>query len=124
MLVVEDDPTIAEFLRILLGDSGCRILTAETGREAAEILRSERPDVVTLDLSLPDMDGLELLRDVQSEPDLPPPRVIVVTARPFAPRPDDCITAVLTKPFDATELERLVRDALASAARRTDADQA
>jgi DNA-binding response OmpR family regulator len=106
VLVVEDDPTIAEILRILLEDDGCRIVTAATGAAALDLAREERLDLVTLDLNLPDMDGLELLGQLGDVP------VIVVSARSHVPRGHHRIVAVLPKPFDATRLEEAVRDAL------------
>ena len=115
ILVVEDDPTMVDILHILLADSGCRILSANRGRDAIEIVQAERPEVVTLDLGLPDMDGREVLRQLHPDPAWSGPSVIVVTARHFEPSPFDRVTAVLLKPFDAAELERVVLGALASA---------
>jgi CheY-like chemotaxis protein len=112
---VEDDPTMLDILRIFLEDSGCRILAADSGRRAIDMAREERPEVVTLDLGLPDMDGRDVLRELQTDPDRPSPRVIVVTAQHYVPQPGDHVTAVLGKPFDAVELEQAVRDALVAA---------
>jgi two-component system KDP operon response regulator KdpE len=118
ILVVEDDPTMVDILHILLEDSGCRILSATRGRDAIELVRRERPDVVTLDLGLPDMDGREVLRQLHPDSAWPGPSVIVVTARHFQPQPADRVTAVLSKPFDAAELERVVLNALAASESR------
>jgi two-component system, OmpR family, KDP operon response regulator KdpE len=116
VLVVEDDPTMVEILHIFLEDSGCRILEARLGRDAVEIAAAERPDVITLDLGLPDMDGREVLRQLQSAADWDP-SIIVVTGRHFEPQPGERVMAVLMKPFDAAELEEIVSRALASAER-------
>jgi two-component system KDP operon response regulator KdpE len=116
ILVVEDDPTMLEILRIFLEDSGCRVLAANTGRSAIDTVRAENPDVMTLDLGLPDMDGREVLRELQSARGGAGPRVIIVTAQRFVAQPGDRVTAVLMKPFDAAELEQVVRAALAAAA--------
>ena len=110
--MVEDDPTISAILRIFLEDSGCRIVVAEEGAEAVRLARDLRPDLITLDLALPDIDGTEVLRQINVDSDLAKVPVIVVTARRFEPRPDENVTAVLQKPFDATELEDTVRRAL------------
>ncbi len=115
ILVVEDDPTMVDILHILLEDSGCRILSTSRGRDAIDLVRSERPDVVTLDLGLPDMDGREVLRELHPDPSWSGPSVIVVTARHFAPQAADRVTAVLSKPFDAAEFERVILSALESA---------
>jgi DNA-binding response OmpR family regulator len=112
ILVVEDDPTISAILRIFLEDSGCRIIVAEMGEEAVRLAREVKPDLITLDLALPDIDGTEVLRQINVDADLAHVPVIVVTARRFEPRPDENVTAVLQKPFDATELEETVRRAL------------
>ena len=112
ILVVEDDPTISAILRIFLEDSGCRIVVAEHGGEAVRLARELRPDLITLDLALPDIDGTEVLRQIKTDSDLAGIPVIVVTARRFEPRPDEHVTAVLQKPFDATELEETVSRAL------------
>jgi DNA-binding response OmpR family regulator len=112
ILVVEDDPTISAILRIFLEDSGCRIFVAERGDEAIRLAHEVHPDLVTLDLALPDMEGTEVLRQMNSDADLAHVPVIVVTARRYEPRPDENVTAVLQKPFDATELEDTVRRAL------------
>jgi DNA-binding response OmpR family regulator len=113
ILVVEDDPTTTDMLRILLEDSGYRILTAETGEDALELARDTTPDLVTLDLGLPGgIDGRELLRRLRNEPATAEVPVIVVTGMHFVPASDERIEAVLTKPFDVAELEEAVNRVL------------
>jgi DNA-binding response OmpR family regulator len=112
VLVVEDDPTISAILRIFLEDSGCHIIVAEMGEEAVRLAHEVKPDLITLDLALPDIDGTEVLRQINGDADLAHVPVIVVTARRYEPRPEENVTAVLQKPFDATELEATVRRAL------------
>src|SRR6266571_2098910 len=112
ILVIEDDPTISAILRIFLEDSGCRIVVAEEGHEAVRLAREVHPDLITLDLALPDIDGTEVLRQLNADAELAHVPVIIVTARRFEPRPDENVTAVLQKPFDATELEQTVSRAL------------
>jgi two-component system alkaline phosphatase synthesis response regulator PhoP len=112
ILVVEDDPTISAILRIFLEDSGCRIVVAERGEEAVRLAAELRPALITLDLALPDIDGTEVLRQIDSEPGLANVPVVVVTARRYEARDDERVVAVLQKPFDATELEETVRRAL------------
>jgi len=119
ILVIEDDPTISAILRIFLEDSGCRIVVAEQGHEAVRLAREVHPDLITLDLALPDIDGTEVLRQINTDADLARVPVIVVTARRFEARPEDNVTAVLHKPFDATELEDTVRRALGRPAEET-----
>jgi DNA-binding response OmpR family regulator len=119
ILVVEDDPTISAILRIFLEDSGCRIVVAEQGEEAVRLAHELHPDLITLDLALPDMDGTEVLRQLNVDADLAHVPVIVVTARRYEPKPDENVTAVLQKPFDATELEETVARALGRPAGET-----
>ena len=119
ILVVEDDPTISAILRIFLEDSGCRIVVAEQGEQAVRLAHELHPDLITLDLALPDMDGTEVLRQLNADADLAHVPVIVVTARRYDPKPDENVTAVLQKPFDATELEETVARALGRPAGET-----
>ena len=64
ILLVDDEDTIRLFLEKTLRDEGYEALTASTGAEAIEITRSELPDLVLLDLKLPDTSGLEVLRQI------------------------------------------------------------
>ena len=78
ILLVDDEDTIRLFLEKTLRDEGYEALTASTGAEAIEITRSELPDLVLLDLKLPDMSGLEVLRQIKEE--VPEVCVIMLTA--------------------------------------------
>ncbi len=78
ILLVDDEDTIRLFLEKTLREEGYEALTAATGAEALEITRSELPDLVLLDLKLPDMSGLEVLRQIKEE--VPEVCVIMLTA--------------------------------------------
>ena len=80
ILVVEDEATISNFICRALASAGYRTLTAHTGREALTLFFSHRPELVLLDLGLPDMDGLEVLEQLRSDPGQEIP-VIILTAR-------------------------------------------
>lgn len=81
VLTIEDEALIRDSFRFYLEDYGYKILEAENGREGLEIIRSHRPDVVLLDLRMPEMDGLEVLQQVRVEkPELP---VIVISGTGF-----------------------------------------
>jgi UDP-3-O-acyl N-acetylglucosamine deacetylase len=69
--VVDDEDDIRASLRGVLGDEGFRVLEAEDGRRVLELVRAERPALVLLDVWMPDIDGIELLRRLQEEPDRP-----------------------------------------------------
>jgi two-component system KDP operon response regulator KdpE len=115
ILVVEDDATISEMLRILLEDEGCTIAAASSGKAAIGELERLRPDLVTLDLNLPDMDGLQLLNHLGDIP------TIIVSARAYVPRGQGNVIAVLEKPFDVTRLSEAVETARRHLARPADA---
>lgn len=78
ILVVDDEPKIVKLARDYLERSGYLVLTAGDGRTALSIARSEKPDLVVLDLNLPELDGLDVCRTLRRESDVP---IIMLTAR-------------------------------------------
>ena len=113
ILVVEDEKSIAHFISTVLTSNGYEAIQARTGAEARSIISSHCPDLIILDLGLPDMDGLDILREVRSWSSLP---VVVVSARSHE---RDKVTALdlgaddyLTKPFGTDELLARVRTAI------------
>jgi DNA-binding response OmpR family regulator len=111
ILVVEDDPLLAESLVRALQQQGYRIGHARRGHDAETLLRSQRFDLLLLDIGLPDIDGFELLRRLRARGDATP--VLVVTAREAV---DERVHGLdlgaddyLTKPFSLSELEARVR---------------
>ena len=112
ILVVEDEKSIAHFISTVLNNNGYETIQVPTGREALTMIASHCPDLIILDLGLPDMDGLEILRQVREWSSLP---VVVVSARTHE---RDKVTALdsgaddyLTKPFGTGELLARVRTA-------------
>ncbi len=113
VLIVEDEPSISEPLAEALVREGFRPRTAGTAGEAATAFDEERPDVVLLDVMLPDRDGRELARDLRSRSDVP---IIMVTARGeevdrvagLELGADDYVV----KPFSARELAARIRAVL------------
>ena len=77
VLVVDDEGDIRASLRGVLSDEGLRVLEAEDGRHALTLVRSERPELVLLDVWMPEVDGIELLRRLQEEPERP--QVIMIS---------------------------------------------
>jgi UDP-3-O-[3-hydroxymyristoyl] N-acetylglucosamine deacetylase len=71
VLIVDDEPEIRASLRGVLSDEGMQVIEAEDGRAALNLLRSERPDLVLLDVWMPEIDGIELLRMLQEEDNRP-----------------------------------------------------
>ncbi|MBQ5535524.1 MAG: response regulator, partial [Oscillospiraceae bacterium] len=77
VLIVEDEQSISNFMSTILEANGFDTIVAATGAQARSMITSHCPDLIILDLGLPDMDGLEILREVRSWTSLP---VIVVSA--------------------------------------------
>jgi two-component system KDP operon response regulator KdpE len=125
VLVIEDELAVRRFLRASLGASGFRVLEAESGEAGLALAASNNPDVVLLDLGLPDGDGVVLTRRLREWSRVP---VIVISARG---REDDKVTALdagaddyLTKPFGVSELLARIRVALRHAHGIASADDA
>ncbi len=81
--VVEDNPDNRLLVRAILEDL-YEIVEYETGKNALEGIRRERPDLVLLDISLPEMDGMEVLRQIRADADLKQLRVVALTAHAMA----------------------------------------
>ena len=116
ILVVEDDHNIAAFIQTVLESNGYQVLMAERCQQGILMLSSHVPDLVVLDLGLPDMDGEEFLRIVRQDSLVP---IIVLSARS---EERDKVSALdlgandyITKPFGTAELLARVRAALRSA---------
>ena len=113
VLVVDDEPKIAQLAREYLERAGFAVLVAGDGRSALQQIRSRRPDLVVLDLGLPEVDGLEVTRTVRESSGVP---IVMLTAR------DDELDKLLglelgaddymTKPFSPRELVARVRAVL------------
>jgi two-component system alkaline phosphatase synthesis response regulator PhoP len=113
ILVVDDEPKIVKQARDYLEKSGFRVFAASDGKTALAVARHERPDLVVLDLNLPEMDGLDVCRALRRESDVP---IIMLTAR--VEEADRLIGLELgaddyvTKPFSPRELVARVRAVL------------
>jgi two-component system KDP operon response regulator KdpE len=113
ILVVDDEPQIRRVMRATLTAQGYSIVEAKDGQEALDKLRSERPDLVLLDMNMPIMDGLEACREIRRDSDIP---IIMLTVR-SAER--DKVRALdagaddyVVKPFGIQELLARVRAVL------------
>jgi two-component system KDP operon response regulator KdpE len=119
ILLIEDEPQMRRFLRITLQSQGYRLVESETGNDGLLQAASRNPDVVLLDLGLPDLDGLEVTSRLREWTQTP---IIVISARE---QEQDKVKALdagaddyLTKPFSAGELFARIRVALRHSARR------
>ncbi len=80
VLIVDDEPDVVSYLEMLLHDSGYETVSASNGQEGMERVRQEKPDLVTLDVSMPEASGTRFYRDIRADPDLASIPVIIVTA--------------------------------------------
>ncbi|MCH5280745.1 MAG: response regulator transcription factor [Lachnospiraceae bacterium] len=113
ILVIEDDKSIRNFLHAVLEANDYDVIMAHTGTEAYSLITSRCPDLVILDLGLPDMDGMKILKNVREWSSMP---IVVVSARTHE---KDKVTALdmgaddyITKPFGTSELLARIRTAL------------
>ncbi len=124
ILLIEDEPQMRRFLRITLQAQGYRFVEAATAKEGIVQAATRNPDVVLLDLGLPDLDGLEVTKQLREWTQTP---IIVISARE---QEQDKVKALdagaddyLTKPFNAGELLARIRVAIRHTARRTGDEQ-
>src|SRR5512134_4013109 len=110
ILVVDDEPTLRETLVDALEADGFRVVSAADGREALQTFRTERPDLILLDLMLPELSGVEVCRIIRAESGVP---IVMLTAKDseldkvvgLELGADDYVT----KPFSLRELSARVR---------------
>lgn len=121
ILVIEDDNNIRSFVQTILESNDYQVLTAGNGRSGQLQCASHRPDLVILDLGLPDMDGIDLIETVRQTDHTP---IIVLSARTDE---SDKVLALdrgandyITKPFGTAELLARVRAALRNSGRRAE----
>lgn len=108
VLVVDDDESILRLYKEELEDEGYEVFGAKSGKEAIEIFERESPDIVTLDILMPDMDGIAVLRTIKNRnPNIP---VIMSTAYDYR---DDfgvwAAEAYVVKSSDLTELKETIK---------------
>jgi two-component system, OmpR family, KDP operon response regulator KdpE len=117
ILVIEDEQEIRRFLRVSLGSHGYRLVESATGKEGVMQAASQQPDLMILDLGLPDIDGMEVIRQVREWSHIP---IIILSARGQEHEKVKALEAgaddYLTKPFSIGELVARIRVALRHAA--------
>jgi len=109
-LIVEDDKQIRSFISFSLKANEYRSIQSTTGKEAMSLIVTQNPDVIILDLGLPDMDGLDIIRQVRTFSEVP---IIVVSARDQDSEKIEALDVgaddYLTKPFSINELLARIR---------------
>jgi two-component system response regulator AtoC len=125
VLVIDDDPGLRDYLEALASSRGYRVYTAASGEDALRSLDQTRPDLVTLDLVLPGMDGLETLRRLKERlPDLP---VVMLSGHGQARNIVEAMklgaTDFLRKPFEVEELDVAFQKALEKRALRKEVEE-
>lgn len=113
ILIVEDEKNIADFVETVLNSRNYKVIKAYTGKEALSAITSHCPDVILLDLGLPDMDGLDIIKQVREWAETP---IVVISART---QEKEKVAALdlgaddyITKPFGTDELMARIRTAL------------
>jgi two-component system, OmpR family, response regulator len=124
VLVVDDEPNIRELVQVALSFHGCTVVTAATGKEALRCAEASQPDLVVLDVMLPDLSGFEVCRQLRARGDEVP--IIFLTARDTS---SDTVQGLalggddyVTKPFSVEALVARIRAVLRRAARAGQAE--
>lgn len=108
VLVVDDDPAIHELLRDMLELEGFRVTTARDGREGLERARELRPDIITLDVNMPEMDGWDVIGALKADASLASTPVILISVSDERQRGYALGAEYLVKPIDRTALAALL----------------
>ncbi|MFO0751973.1 MAG: response regulator [Thermodesulfovibrionales bacterium] len=114
ILVVDDEKNILKLYQAELEDEGYTVVTANSGREALEVFEKENPDIVTLDILMPDMDGIQVLRQMkEKKPAIP---IIMLTAYDY--RDDFSVwisDAYVVKSSDLANLKATIKQVIQKA---------
>jgi len=118
ILIIEDDPNIRKLLGVNLRARGYTVIEAEDAHTGLARLRDSSPNIMLLDIKLPDMPGWEVLRIMTTDPTYRPVPVIVITASISSAHPDYMLThseylrKIMKKPISIQELTEEVKEAL------------
>ena len=123
VLVIEDEKSICDFISRTLEINDYKVMTAFTGKDGLQAITSALPDIVLLDLGLPDMDGNDVIRETRKWSDMP---IIVISARIQEKEKVEALDAgaddYITKPFGTNELLARIRTAIRHSNKLTTAD--
>ena len=118
VLIIEDEADAAELFAEMMRVSGFRVLKTLSSAPAIAMMKAEKPDIVLLDIMMPDISGLDVLREMRTEPDLVNIPVVIVSAKSMPvdikSGMDAGASTYLTKPVGFLELKEAVERALGS----------
>ncbi|MEA4816713.1 MAG: response regulator transcription factor [Lachnospiraceae bacterium] len=113
IIIIEDEKAIGNFISTMLTAAGYKSITALTGHEGISLINSHCPDLILLDLGLPDMDGLKIIKEVRSYSSIP---IIIISARTYEREKVEALDLgaddYITKPFGSSELMARIRTSL------------
>jgi len=112
ILVIDDEPQIVKYLTAFLEDNGYETCSASNGEEGMEVLRKEKPDLVTLDLQMPGDTGTRFYRNMSKDKEFKDVPVIVVSGIPGRHLAVSKPVAVFEKPIDRDKLLATVRETI------------
>jgi CheY-like chemotaxis protein len=116
ILLVDDETDLLDLFEMVLVRLGSTLYKANSGRRALEILENVRPDIIVLDLAMPEISGLDVLRAVRRRPELNTVKIVILTAVPVLLQKEDveAVEIVLTKPVTPRGLEQAIRKLIGS----------
>jgi putative two-component system response regulator len=116
VLIADDQVALRQLLRATLSRIGLRVIEAANGSDALALVQRERPDLVLMDVGMPEMDGLEVCRALKADPGTAEIPVFILTARAQQAEREKGLasgaTVYLTKPFKPAELRAMLREHL------------
>lgn len=112
IMIVDDDPNIVTYLTDIFTDNGYQTCTANDGAQAMDVVKLEKPDLITLDIEMPDEWGPRFYRKLSQDPEFKRIPVIVVSGLAGNKYAIPKAVAALTKPFDPAELIGIVKEVL------------
>lgn len=114
IMIIDDDPVIVKYLTSIFNDNGYETCTASNGTEAYEIVKNEKPDLITLDLEMPEEWGTRFYRKLSKDEGLKDTPVIVISGMASRHLSIKKAVAHLSKPFDPDKLLMTVQRAIES----------
>lgn len=112
VLVIDDDPVVVKYLVSLLEDNGYQTCTAGDGLKAMNVLKAEKPDLITLDLEMPEEWGTRFYRKFKKDEELKNTPVLIISGMPSRHLSVRDAVGYLAKPFDPEKVLELVKKAI------------